>query len=128
LKEGDMLTAWGGIAGIQSFLPALLTEGRRRRLSLARLAWLTATSPARLLGLDRRKGAIRVGADADLAIVDPGRRWTLHADALEARAARSPYVGRHFTGAVVRTIVRGRTVQRDGEVVSGPGWGELIIP
>jgi allantoinase len=127
LKEGDMFSAWGGIAGIQSFLPALLTEGRRRRLSLPRLAWLTATAPARLLGIDRRKGSIRVGADADLAVVDPDRRWVLHARALEARGAASPYVGRHFTAAVVRTIVRGRTVQRDGEIVSGPGWGELVI-
>jgi allantoinase len=128
LKEGDMLSAWGGIAGIQSFLPALLTEGRQRSLSLERLAWLTATSPARLLGIARRKGSIRVGADADLAMVDPDRTWTLRASAVAARSARSPYAGRRFTGAVVRTIVRGRTVQVDGEFVSGPGWGALVIP
>jgi allantoinase len=128
LKEGDMFEAWGGIAGIQSFLPALLTEGRRRRLPLARLAWLTATAPARLLGIARRKGSIRVGADADIVFVDPDRRWTLTPDAVQARSARSPYAGRRFTGAVVRTIVRGRTVQRDGEILSGPGWGELVRP
>jgi len=128
LKGGDMFSAWGGIAGIQSLLPALLTEGRRRRLSLSRLAWLTATAPARLLGLGRRKGAIRVGADADLAFVDPDRRWRLEGRALEARSAASPYVGRSFRGAVVRTIVRGRTIQKDGEIVSGAGWGELVIP
>ena len=124
----DPADAWGGIAGIQSFIPALLTEGRARGLTLSRLAWLTATAPARLLGLARRKGAIRVGADADVILVDPGRRWTLARADLQARSAVSPYVGRRFVGAVVRTIVRGRTVQQGGEIVSGPGWGQLIRP
>ena len=127
MKDGeDFFQAWGGVAGIQSFMPALLTEGRRHGLTLARLAWLVATAPARLLGISRRKGAIRAGADADLIFVDPDRRWTLTPAALQARSAISPYVGRRFRGAVVRTIVRGRTVQEDGEIVSGPGWGELI--
>ena len=128
MKDTDMAHAWGGVAGIQSFLPALLTEGRARGLGLPRLAWLTATAPARLLGLARRKGSIRVGADADLALIDPDRRWTFTLGSLQARSAVSPYVGRRFRGAVVRTIVRGRTVQRDGEIISGPGWGELVLP
>lgn len=127
MKAGDdMFHAWGGVAGIQSFVPALLTEGRPRGLTLARLAWLVATAPARLLGISRRKGVIRVGADADLIVVDPDRRWTFTAAQLQARSAVSPYVGRRFRGAVVRTVVRGRTVQQDGEIVSGPGWGALI--
>lgn len=128
LKRTDMASAWGGVAGIQSFIPALLTAGRPRGLTLSRLAWLTATAPARLLGLARRKGAIRAGADADLVFVDADRRWTLTASAVQARSAVSPYAGRRFRGAVVRTMVRGRTVQRDGEITSGPGWGELIRP
>jgi allantoinase len=128
MKDTDLAHAWGGVAGIQSLVPALLTGGRRYRLTLPRLATLVATAPARLLGLARRKGAIRTGADADLIFVDPDRRWTLAPRDVQARSAVSPYAGRRFVGAVVRTIVRGRTVQVDGEIVSGPGWGELVIP
>jgi allantoinase len=128
MKETDFDDAWGGVAGIQSLLPVLLTEGRRRGLSLSRIAWLVATAPARLLGIARRKGAIRVGADADLILVDPDRRWTLSRDDVQARSAVSPYVGHRFHGAVERTIVRGRTVQSRGEIVSGAGWGELVLP
>lgn len=130
MKRGDdVFAAWGGIAGIQSFLPVLLTDGvRARRIDMARLARLVAEAPARLLGLFPRKGAIREGSDADLAIVDPAREWTLEAGAVAARSALSPYVGRRFLGAVVRTIVRGVTVQHDGEVLAAPGHGQLVTP
>jgi allantoinase len=128
LKQKDFDEAWGGVAGIQTFLPALWTEGRKRGLTLARLAWLTATAPARLVGIARRKGALRVGADADLVLFDPDRRWTLRRQDVQTRSAISPYVGRRFTGAVARTIVRGKTVQKDGEIVGGPGWGQLVLP
>jgi allantoinase len=128
-RSDDVFAAWGGIAGVQSFLPALLTEGlQKRRVDLVRLVRLVAEAPARLLGIFPRKGAIREGSDADLALLDLEREWTLDAADVAARSAVSPYVGRRFTGAVARTIVRGVTVQRDGAVVVGPGHGRLVTP
>ncbi|HET8568698.1 MAG TPA: allantoinase AllB [Candidatus Limnocylindria bacterium] len=125
-KRGSMWEAWGGIAGVQSLLPALLTEGvARRGLPLARLADLVATAPARLLGL-RAKGSIAPGMDADLALVDTSREWTLDAASLETRSGLSPYVGRTFTGAVVATVVRGRVVYRDGAFPAGIGYGRFV--
>jgi allantoinase len=127
--ERDIWKAWGGVAGIQATLPVLLTEGVSvRELSLERVAHLTATAPAQLFGLFPRKGAIAVGADADLALVDLGRRWTFDAAQLQTRSGISPYLGRVFLGAVVRTIVRGKTVFVDGEVIGAPGWGHLVTP
>ena len=125
----DIWQAWGGVAGIQTTLPLLITEGvHERGLSFERLAHLTATSPAQLFGLFPRKGAIAVGADADFAIVDPTRRWTLSPNDLETRSGVSGYIGRGFTGKVVRTIVRGKTVFGDGTVVGAPGWGQFVKP
>lgn len=124
-KAGDMWTAWGGIAGVQTLLPTMLTEGPRRGVSLPRLAALLADAPARLLGL-ARKGRIAPGMDADFALIEPEREWTLEAGALETRSGISPYVGRTFVGAVATTMVRGRIVYRDGSFPAGPGYGRFV--
>jgi len=127
--DDDIRRAWGGVAGIQATLPVLLTEGvHARGLSLERVAHLTSTSPAQLFGLFPRKGTIAVGADADFALVDLEQRWTFEAPALQTRSGVSPYLGREFTGKVVRTIVRGRTVFLDGQVIGEAGWGTLQKP
>ncbi|HEV8305028.1 MAG TPA: allantoinase AllB [Gemmatimonadales bacterium] len=127
--EHNVWQAWGGVSGIQSTLPLLLTEGvHGRGLTLERVAELTAEAPARVFGLSPQKGAIAVGADADFALVDPDRNWTLEAKHLQTRSGISPYLGRAFRGAVVRTIVRGRTVFADGEILGEPGWGRLVTP
>ena len=127
--EQDIWQAWGGIAGIQATLPVLLTGGvHARGLSLERVADLTATAPARLFGLYPRKGAIAIGADADFALVDAQRTWTFSPEQLQTRSGISPYLGRAFRGTNVRTIVRGRTVFADGEIVGEAGWGKLVKP
>ena len=127
--ERDIWEAWGGVAGIQATLPVLMTEGvHARGLSFERVAHLTATAPAQIFGLYPRKGAITVGADADFALVDPGQRWTFAPEQLQTRSGVSAYLGRAFTGRVVRTIVRGNTVFVDGEVIGRPGSGQFVQP
>jgi allantoinase len=127
--EHDIWQAWGGVAGIQATLPVLLTDGvQARGLSFERVAHLTATAPAQLFGLYPRKGAIAVGADADFAIVDPATHWTFGSSDLQTRSGVSAYLGREFTGRVVRTIARGKTVYVDGQVVGEMGWGRLVKP
>jgi len=127
--EHDIWQAWGGVAGIQATLLVLLTDGLHGRgLSFERIAHLTATAPAQLFGLYPRKGAIAVGADADLALVDPQQPMVLESRLLQTRSGVSPYLGREFLGMVRRTIVRGRTVALNGEVLGQPGWGRLVKP
>jgi len=124
MKQRDLWSAWGGIAGIQTMLPALVTEGvHRRGLPLSRLASLLAAAPARLLGL-ARKGRLAAGMDADVALLDLDREWKLETSALQTRSGQSGWVGQSFRGAVVRTIVRGRTIFEDG-AFARPGQARL---
>src|SRR4051812_22972694 len=125
--DDDIFAAWGGVSGVQSLLPTMLTEGvQARGLSLVELAQLVATRPAKRLGIWPRKGEIRVGGDADLELVDLDRTWTFTREDLETKSGISPYVGRTFKGGIARTMVRGRTVYMDGKVTGAPGDGWFV--
>jgi len=127
LKAGDFLSAWGGVSGCQTTRHLVLEHGHARRgLSLPAVAALTAMGAARRFRL-AGKGAIEVGADADLALIDVGRAWDLRADELRYRHRQSPFVGWRARGRVARTLLRGRTVLRDGGL-SGPPSGRLLTP
>jgi allantoinase len=122
LKAGDdFLSAWGGIAGCQTTRGILLAE---ERLSVPSVAAVTATNAAQRFRL-AGKGRIEVGCDADLAIVDLTHEWELQRAELRYLHRVSPYVGRKLRGRVVRIILRGRTVLRDGHL-AGPPSGRLV--
>ncbi|MHB8630945.1 MAG: allantoinase AllB [Candidatus Limnocylindria bacterium] len=129
----DIFAAWGGVAGVQSLLPAVFTEAVRRpqgaldpRAVAGFVAWRLAAKPADRFGLAPRKGRIASGADADIILFDPSREWTLGPSAVQTRSGLTPYAGRSFTGAVVRTLVRGRTVYLDGEFPAASGHGRFV--
>jgi dihydroorotase len=129
-KEPGWTDGWKahtGTPSTQFYVPLLLDAVHQGRLSLERVVALTATEPARVFGLGQ-KGRLEVGADADLAIVDLEREWTISDDAVISRIDWTPYAGRRLRGAIDRTIVRGRTVYVDGQVVGEPGWGRQVVP
>jgi allantoinase len=118
----DIWSAWGGISGVQTTLPVLLDLG----VPLPLLVRLVCASPARRLGLYPRKGALQPGSDADVVLVDAERSWTLSEAELHTRWKLTPFLGRTFRGQVKATLVRGRLVFRDGEVVGQPGYGQPL--
>jgi len=127
LKAGDHLSAWGGISGCQSTRQLLLEHGcGRRGLPLPAVAGLTAGGAARRFRL-AGKGVLEVGADADLALVDLDRSWDLALDELRYRHRQTPFAGQRVRGRVARTLLRGRTVLRDGRL-TGPPSGRLLTP
>jgi allantoinase len=128
MKAGDnFFQMWGGIAGIQSTLPALLSDGHHQRgLPLPLIAELTAGAVARRFLLPG-KGGILPGADADLALVRVDQEWQLAAADLLDRHRLSPYVGRRFRGQVERTLLRGELIFQHGEAATTPR-GRLIRP
>jgi allantoinase len=109
-QSENFFEVWGGIAGCQSTLPLMLTEGYHKRgLSLSQIAAVTSAGVAARFGL-ASKGWIMEGLDADLALVDVNALWTLRAEDLQYRHTISPYVGMGLRGRVVRTICGGKTV------------------
>jgi allantoinase len=122
LKGGaDFFAVWGGIGGAQTLLALLYDEGvTGRELAPAALERLLAAAPARRFGLAPGKGELAVGADADVTLLDPAATWTVARADLLDRHRLSPFVGRTLRGRVVRTILRGRTIARDGRVVGEP--------
>ena len=87
---------------------------------------VTSKNPAKLFGLWPHKGALTVGADTDLMLIDPTRRFTLTAAAMESRADYDPYEGFACMGWPTMTISRGEVVYEDGAIVSQPGRGRFL--
>ncbi|MEO8273811.1 MAG: amidohydrolase family protein [Chloroflexota bacterium] len=125
----DMWGALPGAPGLESLLPLMLTAVAEGRLSLEAVAALTSGNAARIYGL-RGKGELRVGADADVAIVDLAHEGTIDTSTwlTRSRGTAAVWHGRRVRARVTTTIVGGRSVFRDGVVVGPPGWGRLIRP
>lgn len=120
LDTGDFSSAWGGISSLEIRLSVTWTEAAARGFGPVDLVeWLSA-APARLAGLDDRKGAIEVGKDADLVIWDPNGETTVRGADLHHRHPATPYEGMRLKGRVVETLLRGDTIF-DGKVMGGRG-------
>ncbi|WP_088343379.1 MULTISPECIES: dihydropyrimidinase [Rhodomicrobium] len=116
-----------GIPGVETRLPILFSEGvGRGRITLNQFVALSSTNHARMYGLLPRKGAIAIGSDADIAIWDPEREVTISQDLLHHGSDYTPYEGIAVKGWPVTTMVRGRVVTRDGELVGKLGHGEHV--
>ena len=105
-----------GMPGVQTTLPLMLTHVNEGRLSLQRLVDLMAHGPNRVFGI-ANKGRIAVGYDADFTLVDMMAERVVERSWLASRAGWSPYEGHACKGWPMATIIRGRQVMRDGELL-----------
>jgi dihydropyrimidinase len=116
-----------GAPGIETRLMLLWDGGvRTGRIDAHRFVDVTSTSPAKIFGLWPRKGAIAVGADADLVIWNPEKEVTLSAATLHMRVDYNPYEGRVIRGAPSAVLSRGDVVVDDGAYVGARGRGRFI--
>ena len=121
LDSGDFEAGWGGIASLQLRLPATWTEAASRGFGPVQIAeWLSA-GPARLAGLENRKGSIAVGKDADFTTWDPDGVVAVRGSELEHRHPVTPYEGMRLRGSVAATIVRGGVVYDGHSLIGGRG-------
>ncbi|RAH98983.1 allantoinase [Acuticoccus sediminis] len=130
-EEKDGATIWDmacGFPGLESQLPLMLTLASEGAFSLQRYVQASSANPARAFGLYGKKGCLVPGADADLVLVDLDRVETLSAARLQSRGKVSPFEGRKVKGWPVATLVRGKPVMRDGEILGEKGWGRAVRP
>lgn len=126
-KRGDVFTAPAGAATIGATVPLMLDAAAKGRVSLRQVAALLSENPARVWGLYGKKGAIRVGADADFTVVDLEREHVIEAARTYSKSHVNPYHGLRTRGAPVAAFVRGRQVMDRGAVEGAP-VGTLIRP
>lgn len=124
--EDDVFEAPFGIPGVETVLPLLLNGVNDGKVSLSRIADVFATTPAKIVDLYPKKGAVRVGSDADLVVVDMDRERTLRDEDIVAKCGWTPFDGLTIQGVPETTLVRGTPIVRDGEVVGEPGYGEFV--
>ena len=124
LKESaDFFAVWGGISGVQSTLQVLLSNPD---LSLSDVVRLTAANPARRFKL-ANKGKLERGYDADFTLIDLTQTHILQKEDLFYRHQQSPYVGKTFRGIIKQTLLGGKTIVKEGTIISQPS-GKFIQP
>lgn len=127
LKEsGDFLQAWGGISSLQFRLPVIWTELRQRGFDVGDLVEWLCRAPARLVGLENRKGSIAVGCDADVVVWNPEQRFRIEPETIHHRHKLTPYAGLEYMGVVQTTFLRGRKVYDAGELIGKP-HGQILL-
>ena len=118
--EGDFMRAWGGIASLQLRLPVMWTRASERGHSLETLSRWLSREPARLAGLDGRKGRIAEGFDADFVVWDTEKSFRVEPPMLHHRHSLTPYANQTLRGTVEATYLRGELVYDRGNFPTRP--------
>ncbi|MDG6940198.1 MAG: allantoinase AllB [Nitrososphaerota archaeon] len=129
-EEEKRMDIWGappGTPGVETRLPVFLAAAERRGLGVQGTVRLMSTKVAEIFGVDGRKGDIRPGMDADVALVDLKARWKVRKEDLQTAAkGTSIFDGMEAVGRVELTLLRGVVIYESGGAFAGPGTGEFI--
>ncbi len=126
IKGDELWSAACGFGGTSLMYPFMISEGHHKRgVALERIAELLSTNPARAHACYPQKGSLMVGADADLALIDLEKEQTITTEILNSAQEYTPFEGMTLKGWPVQTILRGKTVYKDGHVVGDP-QGEYL--
>jgi dihydropyrimidinase len=125
--EGDWTRIPMGLPGLETLVPLVYTQGvLGKRMPLTRLVEKCCTNPAKIMGLYPRKGTLSAGSDADIAILDPEKRFTVDHAQMETGADWNPYQGMSLAGFAQHTFSRGKQIVADYKCVGEKGWGQWL--
>lgn len=124
---GDFTKIPNGTGGLEDRMPVLWTRGvKTGRLTMNEFVAVTSTNIARILNLYPQKGAIVVGADADIVVWDPAREKTISAETQQSIIDYNVFEGVAVCGLPRFTLSRGRLAVDDGAVTAEPGHGRFV--
>jgi dihydroorotase len=116
-KNVEYNQAASGMVGLETALALVLTElVDKKALSLKEAVAKLTANPARILRLEG-KGTLRPGAAADLIVVDPEAEWTVDPKKFASKSRNTPFAGRRLKGKIIHTIVGGKQIVKDGQLV-----------
>lgn len=117
--------AKSGFIGVETSVPLLFTAVEAGKLTVQQYSRATSEGPARAYGLWPRKGSLAPGSDADITVIRTEVSNVIIADKLHSRARATPFDGTPVTAVATHTVVRGRLVARNGQVVGSPGGRDV---
>jgi len=119
-KNKDVWNAPPGIPGLETILPLMLTQLNQQRISLGDIKRLLCENPAKIFNIPH-KGFIIEGMDADLVVVDLKKESVIDPNNFHSKAKYSPFEGFHVQGMPIMTLVRGKIVMENGEILKNQG-------
>lgn len=127
MGKDDFRLIPNGIPGVEERVSLLYTYGvATGKISMSKLVDVCCTRPARIFGLEGRKGTLSVGADADICVYDPRWEGTFSAESQHSKCDYSCYEGWTRKGRPSHVFVRGHLVAKDGEFCGDPGFGRFL--
>lgn len=126
-KKKDFWSAPAGMTNIEIMAPVLINAVNEKKITINQLAGILSENQAKMFGLYPQKGALEVGTDADIVILDMDKHYILDQEKLHSRTKLTPFNGKKMKGLPVATILRGKTIARDGDVISEQ-TGKFIRP
>ena len=125
--KGDWTKIPMGMPGLETLLPIVYTHGvLKRRLTVNEFVDKCCTSPAKLMGLYPRKGALQIGGDADISIIHPSKKRKVDWRKMQTNCDWSPFQGWELAGFAEHTLCRGEQVVKDYKFVGRNGYGQFI--
>jgi dihydroorotase (multifunctional complex type) len=130
-SEEKKLPLWespAGLCGVETFVPLMLNEVNKGKLTLNEFVRLASEAPAKIWGIYPKKGSLLSGTDADFTVVDMNKKRKINAKELHSKNKTSPFEGMEVKGIPEAAIVRGKFVVKDGNLMGRKGYGVLVSP
>lgn len=126
-KDGELAEIPAGMCGVETIAPLMLNAVSENKITLEQFVSLLAENPAKQYGIFPQKGALQVGSDADITIVDVNKQSVIKKENLHSKSKVTAYDGWSVKGMPVMTIVNGITVMKEGSILAERS-GKLVSP